>query len=99
MDKKNYSNTIGLQVESLFELAPVQAEKCFDESKLLSLLSKEEYAGLKRIIVTGCGDSYSAAGVMAPSVSKLAGVSCASPAMIASRSGSPARNSAGMKGL
>ena len=79
MDKKNYSNTIGLQVESLFELAPVQAEKCFDESKLLSLLSKEEYAGLKRIIVTGCGDSYSAAGVMAPSVSKLAGVSCASP--------------------
>lgn len=79
MDKQNYYNTIGLQVESLFELAPIQVEKCFDEKKLSALLPLPEAAALKRLIVAGCGDSYSAAGAMAPVIRKLACVSCASP--------------------
>ena len=71
MDKQNYYNTIGLQVESLFELAPIQVEKCFDEKKLSALLPLPEAAALKRLIVAGCGDSYSAAGAMAPVIRKL----------------------------
>ena len=64
MNKKDFYNTIGLQIEDLNTLVDIQTEKCFDQNKLSSLLSEDLYKNLKRVIITGCGDSYSAAGAM-----------------------------------
>lgn len=66
MKKQDYFNTIGLQIEALPALAEVQAERCFDRAKLAALLDPSGYRRLKRIIITGCGDSFSAAGAMLP---------------------------------
>lgn len=66
MNKADYYNTIGLQIEDLRGLAEVQTEKCFDRKKLSALLDERAYKNLKRVIITGCGDSYSAAGAMLP---------------------------------
>lgn len=65
-DKKNYYNTVILQVESLKNLVEVQLERCFTLSKLSGLMSKHGFENLKRVVITGCGDSYSAAGAMLP---------------------------------
>lgn len=64
LNKKNYYNTINLQIENLKDLAEVQVELCFNLSKLSGLMSKERIQNLKRVVITGCGDSYSAAGSM-----------------------------------
>lgn len=64
MNKKDYYNTINLQVEDLRTLVDVQTEKCFDRAKLSALMDSSILKGLKRVIITGCGDSYSAAGAM-----------------------------------
>ena len=66
MNRKDYYNTIGLQIEDLRTLVDVQAEKCFDQSKLAALMDAAAYRRLKRVVITGCGDSYSAAGAMLP---------------------------------
>lgn len=74
MEKQNYENTINLQVKDLFSLVDVQTEKCFDRTKMDSMMSGEDFAKLKRVIISGCGDSYSAAGVVAPIMKELAGL-------------------------
>lgn len=80
MDSKEYCNTVTLQVESLFELAGVQAERCFNEQAMLSMMQRNDYAKIKRIVLTGCGDSFSASGVTAPVIKKLGGLQfCQSP--------------------
>lgn len=79
MDKKNYYNTINLQIEDLKELASVQVEKCFDLSKLSGLMDADIFKNLKRVIITGCGDSYSAAGAMLPAFRMLSGIDAAAP--------------------
>ena len=61
---RNYYNTITLQTEDLRSLTAVQVERCYDEGKLASLMDAQTFRGLKRVVVTGCGDSYSAAGAM-----------------------------------
>jgi len=66
LNKKDYCNTIGLQIEDLRELVVVQTEKCFNRKKLSALMEENTYKNLKRVIITGCGDSYSAAGAMLP---------------------------------
>lgn len=64
MNKKDYQNTIGLQIEDLRTLAGIQAEKCFDRRKLESLLDRTAYQSIQRVVMSGCGDSYSAVGAM-----------------------------------
>lgn len=64
LNKQNYYNTIGLQIEDLQTLVDVQTKKCFDRVTLSSLMGNETYRGLRRVIITGCGDSFSAAGSM-----------------------------------
>lgn len=66
LNRNDYYNTIGLQIEDLRTLVDVQAEKCFDQTKLASLMEAAAYRRLRRVVITGCGDSYSAAGAMLP---------------------------------
>ena len=64
LNKQDYYHTINLQIEDLRTLVEVQTEKCFDAKKLEALMPEETVKGLKRVIITGCGDSFSAAGSM-----------------------------------
>jgi len=66
LNKQYYENTIGLQISDLSQLVDVQTEKCFDRNKLTALMDSQTYKRLKRVIITGCGDSFSAAGAMLP---------------------------------
>lgn len=74
MNKLDYFNTVTLQVESLFELIDVQAERCFDTEKLNAIMSPDEFAALDKVVLTGCGDSFSAAGAMRSVFSALSGI-------------------------
>lgn len=78
MNKQDYYNTINLQIEDLRTLVEVQAEKCFDIDKLSALMSEETVKGLKRVIITGCGDSFSAAGSMKPAFGEHSGLKAVS---------------------
>lgn len=80
MDKKAYKNSIVRQVMDLETLADIQTALCFDPDKQEKALPKEVFGKIKRVILTGCGDSYSAAGAMAPGFRALSGVKkCNSP--------------------
>lgn len=72
--KQDFNNTVGLQIESLFDLVTHQTEACFDIAKFERMFSREVFGTLKRIVLTGCGDSYSAAGAMLPALKKLSGL-------------------------
>lgn len=74
MNKKDYSNTIDLQIRELDELVEVQLENCFRAGKREELLSIEDAAKIKRVVLSGCGDSYSAAGSMAEAFRKISGI-------------------------
>jgi glucosamine 6-phosphate synthetase-like amidotransferase/phosphosugar isomerase protein len=74
MNKKDYSNTIDLQIRDLEQLVDVQVAGCFKEGKREALLSVETAAGLKRVVISGCGDSFSAGGAMAEAFRKLSGI-------------------------
>lgn len=74
MEKQNFKSSISLQIESMSELFLVQSERCFKEDVLLDIMSKEEYANIKKLIITGCGDSYTAGGVIAPILRDRIGV-------------------------
>ena len=74
MDKQNYFNSVTQQVLELKDLAAVQVEKCFDLQKLKEMLPPETAGKIQRVIVTGCGDSYSAAGAMRPALRELSGI-------------------------
>jgi len=75
MNKLNYYNTVTLQAESLFNLVDIQAERCFNADKLNSIMSPDEFAAIENVVLTGCGDSYSAAGAMRSVFVSLSGVS------------------------
>ena len=77
MDKQHYDNTIGLQIRDLDTLVEVQTERCFDRVKLAALMDEAVYKKLKRVIITGCGDSYSAAGAMLPAFKLHSGIKMA----------------------
>lgn len=74
MEKKAYENSITTQVYDLSALTPVQVEKCFDLEKLGKILPAEVAGNIRRVIITGCGDSYSAAGAMVRGFRELSGL-------------------------
>ncbi len=57
------NNSVSLQVLSLPELSKTQVKSVFNEDKILSIFSKEELKKINKIIISGCGDSYSAGAV------------------------------------
>lgn len=74
LNQQDYYNSVTLQVESLFDLIEIQAERCFEERKLNDIMSDEDFASLERVVMTGCGDSYSAAGAMRETFAMLSGI-------------------------
>ena len=80
MKKQDYYNSVTDQVKDLQNLAAIQADKCFDLAKLDTVLGPDTAKKIKRVIITGCGDSYSAAGAMIPAIKALSGLKkCNSP--------------------
>lgn len=69
MNKLDFDNPIRRQVFSLPELVEEQLAACFGPG-LRELISMAEIFDARKIILTGCGDSYAAALAMAPVIEK-----------------------------
>lgn len=78
MKKQDYFNTIGLQIKDLLSLSDLQRAKCFDAQKLADVLMDDQARTLKRVVLTGCGDSFSAAGSMLEAFCLYSGLSAVS---------------------
>lgn len=74
MDKKNYFNSVTDQVMALPRLADILTESCFNPEALEKTLPREIAGRIRRVIIVGCGDSYSACGAMLPGFRTLSGV-------------------------
>lgn len=74
MNRHDYSNPLGNQVKSLPGLVDQQLRLCFDGETLEKLLSMSEIFDIRRIYMTGCGDSIAAAGLMEDVLLRLTGV-------------------------
>lgn len=74
MNKKDYYNSVTDQVKALEELAVIQTDICFDLERWSKVMDAGTAKKIKRVIITGCGDSYSASGAMVPGVKKLSGL-------------------------
>ena len=74
LSRKDYVNSISAQVMDLAGLADLQSEKCFDLDKWRSVIDPARAEQYKKVIIVGCGDSYSAAGVTVPAIKELAGI-------------------------
>ena len=57
MNKKDYYNSVTDQVLDLKNLAPVQSKICFDLEFLKKTLPADKAERIRRVIITGCGDS------------------------------------------
>lgn len=80
MNKADYYNSVTAQVKDIASLAAIQNDLCFDLNTLEKMLNRESAGKIRRVIITGCGDSYSAAGAMMPGFKKLSGLTmCNSP--------------------
>ncbi|MCI7638665.1 MAG: hypothetical protein MSS60_02425, partial [Clostridiales bacterium] len=80
MNKQDYYNSVTDQVKDLRHLASVQTELCFNLETLSKVLDDQTAKNIRRVIITGCGDSYSAAGAMMPGFRTLSGLrKCNSP--------------------
>lgn len=80
LNKQDYYNSVTDQVKDLRNLASIQAELCFNLETLSNMLDEQTARNIKRVIITGCGDSYSAAGAMMSGFRKLSGLrKCNSP--------------------
>ena len=71
MGKEQFYNSVTCQVSDLKNLAGIQAALCFDPDRLRQALPEETGRKIKRVIITGCGDSYSAAGAMLPGFKQI----------------------------
>lgn len=69
MNKLDFDNPIRQQTLSLIDLVEPQIEGCFGPG-LRDLMSMAEIFDARKIILTGCGDSYGAAIAMAPVIEK-----------------------------
>lgn len=69
MNKIEFDNPMRRQVMSLPDLVEEQLIGCFD-SGLKELISMAEFFDVRKIILTGVGDSYAAAITMAPVIEK-----------------------------
>lgn len=74
MNKIDYANPLGNQALSLPSMIDTQLDHCFSQDVLEKLLSMAESFDIRKIYITGCGDSIAAAGAMAPVVLELSGV-------------------------
>lgn len=74
MNRQDYANPIGNQVRSLPELVDIQLDRCFDKEVLQDLITVAEIFDVRKIYVTGAGDSIAAAGAMADVMMEYAGV-------------------------
>lgn len=62
--KQQFNNTIKEQVLTLDHIVDTQLRRCFNDEKLQALMTVSEIFDARKMIITGCGDSYAAAGVM-----------------------------------
>lgn len=69
MNQASYDNPLRRQILSLPELVETQLETCFGPG-LQELMSMAEIFDTRKIILTGCGDSYVAAIAMAPVIER-----------------------------
>ncbi len=69
MNKLNNENYIRQQVMSLPDLVESQLQSCFGPD-LRDLMTMAEIFDARKIILTGCGDSYAAAVAMAPVIER-----------------------------
>ena len=69
MKSEQFDNPIRRQVFDLPGLTQVQLESCFGHG-LKELMTMAEIFDARKIILTGCGDSYAAAVAMAPVVER-----------------------------
>lgn len=74
MNKKDYANPLGNQALSLVDLVDTQLDICFSEDTLENLMSMAEIFNVRKIYITGCGDSIAAAGAMAEVLLTYTGV-------------------------
>lgn len=74
MEKTKGSNPLGSQVLSLPSMVEEQVNYCFSEEVQQSIMTMAEAFDIRKIYITGCGDSIAAAGAMAPILLKLSGV-------------------------
>ena len=74
MNKKDYNTPIDRQIRELDELVEIQTEKCFDRNRLESILPYETARSIKRVVMTGCGESFSAAGAIAEAFRRISGI-------------------------
>lgn len=72
MNRLDFDNAIRRQVMSLPDLVEEQLLECFG-SGLRNLMTIAEIFDARKIIMTGCGDSYAAALAMAPVLEKYCG--------------------------
>jgi glucosamine 6-phosphate synthetase-like amidotransferase/phosphosugar isomerase protein len=68
MNRDKYNNPLREQIFTIGELSEEQTAICFNDILLSSLISAEDIEG--KIILTGCGDSYAAAGSMLGSLQR-----------------------------
>ena len=74
MNRLDYSNPLGNQVKSLPGLVDEQLKRCFDKETLQSLLSMAEIFDIRKIYLSGTGDSIAAAGAMSDVLLRYTGV-------------------------
>ena len=74
MNKADYQNTVVSQIRELNELVEIEIGHCFDPLRWNEIFPVEKATGIKRVIATGCGDSYAAAGAMAEAFRKISGL-------------------------
>ena len=75
MDKTHYENTIISQIEDLKDLSFIQLKNSFDWEYLQSVLPLSRAQKYKRVIISGCGDSYSAGCAMRDAFAEASGIS------------------------
>lgn len=69
-----YDNSLGNQVRTLPVFCPEQLDRVFEETQLNRITGFVCPNRLNRIILTGCGDSFAAAGAAKHFLSRLSGV-------------------------
>ena len=74
MDRQNFGNHITAQIRQLDEMVETVTEKRFDRNSFSDVLPEEKAKKIRRVIMTGCAGSYSAAGAMAEAFRRISGI-------------------------
>ncbi len=73
--KSEYMSSIGWQDLDCLKLVDHEVKVLFDRTKLESIMRREDYAKLKRVVLCGAGDSWNCAGVISEILPELTGIS------------------------